>query len=148
MKKFNFALAALLLLAPAGAHAATGTANFSGTIAAICILTSGAAGVITPNSTYTTLSSTNTGGFASTLTAISTGTAFTVATDAPTGITADTLSSSYSLSGSTSASNVSGSTQTTLNAGTTAVSVNMVAAKTSGNFASGNYAATVTVRCE
>lgn len=148
MKKLNLILAIALLIAPVSGFAATGTASFSGTVVSTCILTAGTPGVIAPNADYTSMSSTNTGGSVSTVTAISNGTIFKVSTDAPTGVSADTLSSSYALSGATTSASVSGSTQTLLNAGNTAVSVNMSAIKTSGNFAAGAYVGLVTVRCE
>ena len=148
MFKFVSILTVSLMFAPLNGFAATGTASFAGTITSTCILTSGTPGVIAPNADYTGLSSTNAGGSVSTVTALSTGAAFKVSTDAPTGVTADTLTSSYSLSGSTTSGSVSGSTLTTLNPGSTAVAVNMSAVKTSGHFAAGAYTGLVTVRCE
>ena len=141
MKKLNLILAIALLIAPVSGFAATGTASFSGTVVSTCFLTAGTPGVIALNADYTSMSSTNTGGSVSTV-------IFKVSTDAPTGVSADTLSSSYALSGATTSASVSGSTQTLLNAGNTAVSVNMSAIKTSGNFAAGAYIGLVTVRCE
>ena len=71
MKKLNLILAIALLIAPVSGFAATGTASFSGTVVSTCILTAGTAGVIAPNADYTSMSSTNTGGSVSTVTAIS-----------------------------------------------------------------------------
>lgn len=148
MFKIKSILTLCLVLAPVNAFAATGTATFNGIVASTCILTAGATGVITPNADYSSLSSTNSGGSASVVTALSTGITFKVSTDAPTGVAGDTLTSSYSLSGSTTSGSVSGATPTPLNAGSTAVAVNMSAVKTSGYFNAGAYTGLVTVRCE
>lgn len=148
MKKLFAITIVGMMVAPISSFAATGTAAFTGTIASTCILTAGTPGVIAPNADYTNLSSTNAGGSVSTVTALATGAVFKVSTDAPTGVTADTLTSSYSLSGSTTSGSVSGSTLTTLNPGSTAVAVNMSAVKTSGHFNAGAYTGLVTVRCE
>jgi hypothetical protein len=154
MKKISIVLAVAALAGFAGqANAATANAIFGGSVANSCTLTAGAAGVLVPNLESDVLSSSLSGGSASTVTALATARGFKVSAIAPasftTGDSTDTtFASSYDLAGPTTASGVAGATETTLNRGSHTVSVNLVATKSSGVFANGAYAATVTVRCE
>jgi hypothetical protein len=156
MKKFLTLAAGMLLLSSAQAFAATAGALFSGAVTSTCVLTAGTPGIIAPNSDYTGLSSQNAGGLSSSVAALATGSSFKVSAIAPNtfltapadGNTNTSFASSYSLSGSTTASNVAGATQTPLNSGSATVSVNLAASKSSGNFSAGAYTAEVTVRCE
>ena len=157
MKKLLALAATLLLLSPAQAFAATTGALFSGAVLSTCVLVAGTTGIIAPNADFTGLSSHNGGGQASLVNALATGSSFHITTEAPATFTLapagantnTTFSSSYALSGSTTASEVDGATSTTLNIGNSTVTVNMAAVKSSGVFpASPTYTAVVTVRCE
>jgi hypothetical protein len=99
------------------------------------------------------LSSTESGGSASNVTALATARGFKVSAIAPaaftTGDSTDvTFASTYSISGPTTATGVAGAVETTINRGSHTVAVNLAATKSSGVFANGTYSATVTVRCE
>jgi len=155
MKKL-FALAAFLF-APVLAQAATTGALFSGSILSTCILVAGTPGIITANADYTGMSSHNGGGLASSVTATTTGNSFDITTEAPSAFTlapagantGTTFSSSYALSGATTAAEADGATPRGLNIGLTTVTVHMAAAKSADVFpASLTYTATVIVRCE
>jgi hypothetical protein len=157
MKKFFALAAAAFLLVPAPVNSATTGALFSGSILSTCVLVAGTPGIIAPNADFTGLSSHNGGGLASLVNVVTTGSGFDITTEAPTAFTlapagADTnttFSSTYALSGSTTATEVDGATPATLNTGASLVTVNMAAAKSSGVFpASPTYTAVVTVRCE
>ena len=149
------ALSALGMCAPA-ALAVDGPALFGGSITDTCILTAGLTGSITANSNNTELNSKNALGRASRVVAVATGAGFKVTTIAPSafvtapagGNTGNSFSSTYSLSGVTTASDVAGATPTTLNTGGTNVDVDLDVDKTSGFFTAGAYVAQVTVRCE
>lgn len=157
MKNFRVVLAAAFLLSPTGAFAATSSAPFSGAVLSTCILGAGSAGLISPNADYTGMSSQNGGGAPSYVIALATGIGYEVTTVAPSAFTAapagaetnTTYSSSYALSGATTASEVDGAVPTELSVGSSTVTVNMAATKSSGIFpASPTYTAIVTVRCE
>ena len=157
MKKLFARCLAVLFFIPAPANTATTGALFAGSILSTCALVAGTPGIIAPNADYTGLSSHNGGGLASLVNAVTTGSGFAITTEAPAAFTlapagADTnttFSSTYALSGSTTASEVDGATPTTLNLGASLVTVNMAADKSSGVFpASPTYSAVVTVRCE
>ena len=87
---------------------------------------------------------------------LTTGTTFRISALAPASFTLapatgnDNVSfaAAYSGSGATTITSTPGATQTSLGLGLTNVVVQLGATKSSGNFASGNYTATVTVRCE
>jgi hypothetical protein len=146
------ALLAMISVTSTG-FAATAPALFSGTVLSTCVLTVGTPGILTPNASYSKLSSDNAGGSESTVSALATGTGFKVSAIAPSAFTtgptaADTFVSKYSLSGANTASNVAGATTTTLTPGTSLVSVGLEADKSTGTFGAGAYTAAVTVRCE
>jgi hypothetical protein len=154
--KMLLALVAFLF-APALAHAATTGALFSGSILSTCILVAGTPGIITANADYTGMSSHNGGGLASTVVATATGSSFDITTEAPAAFTlapagantGTTFSSTYALSGATTAVEADGATPRGLNIGISTITVNMAATKSADAFpASPTYTATVTVRCE
>jgi hypothetical protein len=152
-RKIAVAAYAALLTIPSQGFAADATAIFSGAVASTCVLTVGTPGIISPDANFTHLDSDNAGGLESTIAALTTGAGFKISALAPTTFTAGdstnvSFTADYSLSGATSATNVAGSSTTTLTPGNTLVSVGLEAAKSSGTFPAGVYAAAVTVRCE
>ncbi len=154
MKSLYKIVAAVAVLAPVQAHAVTDNIPFNGTVADTCAITVNSSGTITPNATYTQLSSTNAGGAAGTATILAIGTGWDVAADAPSSFsteptpTASTFAASYNLSGVTTAANVPGATTTALNNGSTNVAVNLTATHPTGSYTAGTYTATVVLRCE
>lgn len=157
MKKLHIVFAAALMLSPIKAFAATVGAPFSGAVLSTCILVAGTPGIIAPNADYTDLSSHNGGGLASLVTATATGSGYDITTEAPSAFTAapagadtgTTFSSSYALSGATTAAEADGATPGEINVGISTVTVHMAAAKSGDVFpASPTYTAIVTVRCE
>jgi hypothetical protein len=102
------------------------------------------------------LSSGNAGGVNGSVTATTTGTGFSVTTEAPSSFTLSpagggtnvTFVSSYSATGVTTISLSAGTTITPLNLGVTAVDVHLSATKSTGSFPAGAYSAEVLVRCE
>jgi hypothetical protein len=152
-KKIAAASLAALIGFSSHGFAADATALFAGAVASTCVLTVGTPGIITANATFTQLDSDNAGGAESTVAALATGAGFKISALAPTAFTAGSSTNvafltDYSLTGATTASNVAGATTTTLGAGLSTVSVGLEAAKSSGTFGAGAYAAAVTVRCE
>lgn len=156
MKKLAV-VAALFLLVSAPAHTATTGAVFAGSILSTCILVAGTPGVIAANADYTGMSSHNGGGLASLVTATATGSGFDITTEAPSAFTVapagantgTTFSSSYALSGATTAAEADGATPRAINFGISTVTVHMAATKSADVFpASLTYSAIVTVRCE
>jgi hypothetical protein len=148
MKKLFAAAFIGTMLAPISSFAATGTASFTGTVDSTCVITAGTPGRIAPNSDYTNLASTNPGGYPSQVTALATGNIYRLSTDAPAGISADTSSSSYSLTGATNQVTTDGTSSTSLASGLTNVAVDMSATRSGNVFTAGNYNGVVTVRCE
>lgn len=148
MKKLIATAIVGMMVAPISSFAATGTASFAGTVDSTCVITAGTPGRLAPNGDYTNLSSSNPGGYASQVTALATGNIFRLTTNAPSGITADTLSSSYSLTGATSQGTTDGTSQSPLASGLTNVAVDMSATRSNNVFTAGVYSGVVTVRCE
>ena len=154
MKSLYKVVVAVAVLAPVQAHAVTDNIPFNGTIADTCAITVNSSGTITPNATYTQLSSNNPGGAAGTATILATGTGWDVSADAPAAfstepvVTASTFAATYDLSGVTVAATVPGATTTALNSGTTNVAVDLTATHPTGSYQAGTYAATVVLRCE
>jgi hypothetical protein len=154
--KSGFVAIAALLSAEQGAIAATANVPFTGVVTATCVLTVGTPGVMSASTDFTSLSSTNAGGVAGTVSALSTGTAFKVSAIAPTSFTASpanggnavTFNSLYRGTGATSIGSTPGNTTTTLGAGLTNLTVDLAAVKSAGTFDAGAYAAEVIVRCE
>lgn len=149
------AMMALMISSSTG-NAATANVPFTGTVTATCVLTVGIPGVLAPNAGFTEMSSTNGGGVAGTVAALSTGGTFKVSAIAPTaftaapsgGGTAVTFASTYSGTGATTIGSTEGATETTLTPGLTNLSINLAATKTSGTFPAGAYVTEVVVRCE
>lgn len=148
-------VASLAFVAPA-ANAADATVPFTGLVTSTCVLTVGTPGVMGASTDFKTLSSTVAGGVPGSVSALSTGTAFKVSAIAPTAFTVSpagggdsvAFNANYSASGATTIGNTPGTTATTLHSGVTNISVNLNAAKSSGTFNGGAYAAEVIVRCE
>lgn len=135
------------------ASATTAPAIFTGAIVNACVLTAGATGVLTPNATYTNLSSTNSLGSGSVVAALTTGSGFHITAEAPASFTLGdstnvTFATTYNLTGVTSATNITGTVSTLLGIGVSTVDVGLTATKSSGTFTTGAYTAAVTVRCE
>jgi len=150
-----FTTCTLALFSGAEAFAAGSTANaiFNGQVADTCILAAGNAGTLASSADFTKLASTNAGGSQSTVNATATSNAYSIKTVAPSNFTTGdssnvAFSTSYSLTGTTSAYQVPGTQGTKLNPGNSVVAVDLNAAKSSGTFPAGAYAAAVTVRCE
>jgi hypothetical protein len=137
-----------MMVAPISGFAGTGSASFTGSVDSTCIITAGQAGRFVPSADYKSISSTNPGGYASQVSALATGNSFSISTDAPQGISANLLSSSYSLSGATTRGTTDGTSTSPLASGETFVAVNMTATRDNGVFTSGTYNGVVTVRCE
>lgn len=157
MKKIQLALAAVSMFLPTQGFAATASAPFSGAVLSTCVLVAGTPGVIAPNADHTGMSSHNGGGLASFVTASATGSGFDITTEAPSAFTVapagantgTTFSSSYALSGATTAAEADGAIPGAINTGISTVTVHMAAAKSGDVFpASPTYTAIVTVRCE
>lgn len=155
MRSLVKVMAAVAVLAPVQVSAATQNIPFSGTIADTCVITMGSNGTIVPNAGYNQLSSTFAGGAAGTATILATGGGQNVSATAPAAFTSDpggtagtTFSSTYDLSGATTATGVAGATTTNLNAGTTNVAVDLTAIHPGGTFGAGTYTATVVLTCE
>lgn len=151
--QFAFVLALGLTFPWQVSLAATTGAVFTGAVENTCVLTVGTPGVITPNSAYTVMSSKNALGSQSTVAALVTGGTFSVSTVAPSSFTVGdstnvSFASSYSLSGATSATDITGLTATQILPGVTNIEVDLTATKSTSNFVTGAYNATVTVRCE
>lgn len=153
----SFSIAAVFaayLVSAQGAAAADGVVPFTGVVTATCVLNVGTAGLLGINTSSNELSSTNSGGLAGSIAVTTTGTTYKISAIAPSAFTLSpdspttTFSTTYSASGATTASSTPGATTTTLHTGVTNVSVNLKAAKSSGVFTAGAYAAEVIVRCE
>lgn len=131
-------------------QAATSSVPFTGLILSICSLIVGTPGIVAPNANYNELSSSNSGGLDGSITAITTGTGFSVTTEAPSDFTLAPTggSSSVASTGATTISLTAGTTITPINLGTTTVDVELTATKSTGSFPAGAYAAEVLVRCE
>ncbi len=154
MRSLFKVVAAVAVLAPVQANAVTANIPFNGNIADTCAITVVSSGTITPNATYSQLSSNNPGGAAGAATIMATGTGWDVSADAPAAfstepvVTASTFAATYDLSGANTASNVPGATTTALNNGLTNVSVDLTATHPTGSYQAGTYTATVVLRCE
>lgn len=156
MKNLVKLAAVAALMVPFNANAATGNIPFNGNVVDTCVVTVGAPGSLGANTGFTVLGSEEAGGIAGTATLLTTGSTFSLSTDAPSafdsapagGGTNVTFSSNYSASGDNVIAQTSGATATALGAGSTSVSVNMAATKSAGTYTAGIYSATVILRCE
>ena len=143
----------LLVCAPASA--AMGNVSFSGNVTATCTLTvTNASGAMTMSSNLQNISSRNAGGIPGQVTVTTTGGVtvsvdpVTVASQPAADVAPTTWTPTYSVSGSHVVAETSASSPLAA-AGTGMINVNLTGTKSGlGNFVTGSYAATVTVRCE
>jgi hypothetical protein len=154
---FLGAFALCTLLAPVGARAQTsGDVIFNGSLLDICIVLVTGSGTITPNATYTELSSENAGGARGGALITTTSSNFDLVVDAPaaftsapsggdTGVAFDAL---VSASGVTVLSDIIDGVLSSLGLGVTTLQVGVTATKGAGVFPAGAYQVPVTVRCE
>ncbi|WP_011580643.1 MULTISPECIES: hypothetical protein [Chelativorans] len=155
MKKL-FVAAVITAATMSNAEAATATMPFSSTVSATCNIAIDSAGIMTPSSDQTQLSSQEQGGSAGLATITTTGASFDVTASAPTAFSAApaggetnvTFASLYSATGATTATDVAGATPTALGTGVTNLAVDLTATKSTGIFPEGNYSADVTITCE
>lgn len=154
MRYIRYALIAIPLFASQQAHADTAIVPFNGLITSTCVLTVGTPGILAPNATFTQLSSKNGSGISGGVTALTTGGTFNLSMQTPTTFTIappnseSTFTVEYSASGATTVGLTSGLINTLLGIGLTTVSVDLTADKNTGTYATGDYAAIVTVTCE
>ncbi|MBO6900355.1 MAG: hypothetical protein JJ864_03330 [Rhizobiaceae bacterium] len=148
------ATSVLIVLADVGANAATQNVLFNATIAPTCTLTIVSNGLLAASPDLQTLSSKLSGGASGSVSLTTTGGVdlsvdpVTVVTAPPADVSATSWTPTYSAAGSHTVAETGGST--TLNdPGVSTVTVHLVGTKGgSDRFTSGNYQATVTVRCE
>ncbi len=155
MNKFSIALALAALSGTVGlANAASTNARFGGAVNNSCTLGVASDGTMAPNIDSNVLSSNETGGAASTVSALSTAAGFRVSAIAPAGFSsapvgaAATFAATYAVSGVTTIGTTAGATTSTIGRGAHTVTVNLAATSTAGVFPNGAYEAIVTVRCE
>ncbi|MFD2054522.1 hypothetical protein ACFSQT_15915 [Mesorhizobium calcicola] len=156
MNLFRASFGAALLVACIDQTALATTQNviFNGTITATCTLVVATNGTMTVSPDLQSLSSHNSGGSAGTVTLTTTGGVslsvdpVTITTAPAADATATTWTPTYSASGAHPISETGSATSLTV-PGADLVSVNLAGTKGGSNrFASGNYQATVTLRCE
>ena len=149
-------LAATASVLIAGAHAIAATQNvlFNATVAPTCTLTILTNGTLAASSDLQSLSSKLVGGVAGTVTLATTGGVdlsvdpVTIVSVPAADVTATTWTPTYSSAGGHTVAETGGTT-TLAAPGLSTVSVHLVGTKGGSNrFTSGNYQATVTVRCE
>ncbi|TPM26338.1 hypothetical protein [Mesorhizobium sp. B2-3-5] len=156
MKLFRTTSGAVLLVAclDQGALATPQNVIFNGTVTATCTLVVATNGTMTVSPDLQSLSSHNSGGSAGTVTLTTTGGVslsvdpVTTTTVPAADSTATTWTPTYSASGAHTIAETGSATALTV-PGADLVAVNLAGAKGGSNrFASGNYQATVTLRCE
>lgn len=156
MTSFRAVFGAALLVACIDQSALATTQNviFNGTITATCTLVIATNGTMTVSPDLQSLSSHNSGGLAGTVTLTTTGGVslsvdpVTITTVPAADTTSTTWTPTYSAAGTHSIAET-GSATSLGTPGADLVSVNLAGTKGGSNrFASGNYQATVTVRCE
>jgi hypothetical protein len=137
------------------ANAQSSPSTFGANVSNSCTLVSVSDGLMVASTNRRRLSSGVPGGVSAVVTANTSSGGFSVTTIPPLFFTSSPgfqlafFQSSYQVSGATSTGVVAGSTQTQLNAGSNRLDVDLQADKIFGGpFASGNYEAIVTVRCE
>ncbi|MFD1986087.1 hypothetical protein ACFSOZ_26940 [Mesorhizobium newzealandense] len=150
----GFGAALLVTCVDQTALATTQNVIFNGTITATCTLLIATNGTMTVSPDLQSLSSHNSGGLAGTVTLTTTGGVslsvdpVTTTTAPAADVTATTWTPTYSASGAHTVAETGSATSLTA-PGASLVSVNLAGTKGGSNrFASGNYQATVTVRCE
>ncbi|MBZ9757167.1 hypothetical protein LB524_17925 [Mesorhizobium sp. ESP6-5] len=156
MKLFRTVFGAALLVACLD-HAAMATTQnviFNGTVTATCTLVVGTNGTMTVSADLQSLSSHNSGGSAGTVTLTTTGGVslsvdpVTLTTVPAADSTATTWTPTYSASGAHTTAETGAATALAV-PGADLVSVHLAGTKGGSNrFATGNYQATVTLRCE
>ncbi|TPK75551.1 hypothetical protein FJ930_05530 [Mesorhizobium sp. B2-4-15] len=156
MKLFRpvFGAAVLVACLDRAALATTQNVIFNGTITATCALVVATNGTMTVSPDLQSLSSHNSGGSAGTVTLTTTGGVslsvdpVTTTTVPAADSTATTWTPTYSASGAHTIAETGSATALTV-PGADLVAVNLAGTKGGSNrFASGNYQATVTLRCE
>ena len=150
----TFGAALLVTCLDQTALATTQNVIFNGTITATCTLLIATNGTMTVSPDLQSLSSHNSGGLAGTVTLTTTGGVslsvdpVTTTTAPAADVTATTWTPTYSASGAHTVAETGSATSLTA-PGASLISVNLAGTKGGSNrFASGNYQATVTVRCE
>ena len=150
----TFGAALLVICLDQTALATTQNVIFNGTITATCTLLIATNGTMTVSPDLQSLSSHNSGGLAGTVTLTTTGGVslsvdpVTTTTAPAADVTATTWTPTYSASGAHTVAETGSATSLTA-PGASLISVNLAGTKGGSNrFASGNYQATVTVRCE
>ncbi len=152
---FGFASAALCAANSAIAQT-SGDVIFNGSLLDICIVAVSTPGTITPNASYTSMSSENPGGGRGLALVTTTSLNFDLAIDAPTtftsmpvggdsGVSYDAL---VSATGVTSLTDVVAGALSSLGLGVTNLQVGVTATKGAGVFPAGAYQIPVTIRCE
>ena len=150
----------IAVLTPIHAHAGTGPTSgdipFSGTVNDSCIINIGDSGTLVANTDLDVLGSKVAGGSAGTAEVLVTGGNYTIGVTAPATFTTapttgnDNISivAEYAVSGANNIPETTG--DETLNRGRSDVTINMTATKTVANevFESGDYDATVVLRCD
>ncbi len=133
----------------------SGDVTFNGLIPGVCLVTILTSGTLTPNATYTTLSSENAGGARGTATVVTTSASFDLQIDSPagfsampaggdTGVSYDAL---VSATGVTILSDIVDGALSALGLGLTTLNVGATATRGGDTFPAGSYQLPVTVRC-
>ena len=146
-------ISAVAISVCSSAWADSRSVRFGAAVSNSCTLTTVSDGVLRPNVTSQTLSSSNTGGRASRLVANTSSRGFRVRTIALSAFTIGNSASTrfaarYTVSGATVVNNVVGTFVSNLNRGTNNIAVNFTATRTIGVFPNGTYQAVVIVRCD
>lgn len=151
MKKLVALSIAAMAFVPVQAMAATGNLQFNSTVTNTCVINVASAGTLAPNSTFTQLSSKNTGGTPATANVTNTGPDFDLSISITSFTGPDASSATTSAEFSGTGDNAFSATGTGVSvslpgSGTTAVSADFTADNAAG-FSTGTYAATVTLTC-
>ncbi|MBB3938328.1 hypothetical protein [Aureimonas phyllosphaerae] len=155
LKHALFVIVGLGSVLPQDADAGTATVTFTGTVATSCsVNVVNGTGTLTTNGALNNLSSKNPGGSPAKVDITTTGgvrvslDAVSSATTPASDTTTTAWNPTYSMSGAQTVTETGVSTLMT-GAGTRNVDINLTGTKSGGDsFIDGNYAATVTVRCE
>ncbi|MER9329086.1 hypothetical protein [Mesorhizobium sp. M0488] len=154
MRLFRVAFGAAVLVACVGQTALATNVIFNGTVTATCTLVVATNGTMTVSTDLQSLSSHNSGGSAGTVTLTTTGGValsvdpVTLTTAPAADVTATTWTPTYSAAGAHTIAETGSATSLSA-PGADLVSVHLAGTKGGSNrFASGNYQATVTLRCE
>ena len=144
------------IYAHAGANPTSGDIPFSGTVADSCIINVGSSGTLAASTDLTVLGSQVAGGSAGTAEILVTGGSYTIGVTAPatfvsapaTGNDNVSIVANYAVSGANTI--LETTADQPLTRGRSDVTINMTATKTAANevFESGDYDATVVLRCD